>query len=259
MPADGLLQDRIALITGSSRGIGAAIARAMAGQGAHVAINYCQSQDKARALHEELVGLGGEAITVCADVTRPDEVERMFAEVKEALGPVSVLVNNASIGFPIAPFTEYLWEDFVRKLTDELRATFHCCRQAVAHMTTQGGSGHGTGGSIINISSGLSRHPGQGFVAHSSAKAALDAFSRDLALELGPLGIRVNVVGPGLTLTDATAHTPELMRQAIRAETPLRRLGLPEDIGGTVVYLASDLAGFVTGVYIPVSGGIQMI
>jgi 3-oxoacyl-[acyl-carrier protein] reductase len=187
-------------------------------------------------------------------VTRPDQIERMFTEVKQAFGPIDILVNNAAIGFPVVPFTDYTWEDFARKLNGELQAAFHCCRHAVDHMAERGG-----GGAIVNISSGLSRHPGVGFVAHASAKAALDAFSRNLALELGPRGIRVNVVGPGLTITDATAGTPEPMKEAILAHTPLGRLGLPADISGTIVYLASDLAAFVTGAYIPVSGGIQML
>ncbi|MFO7654681.1 MAG: 3-oxoacyl-ACP reductase family protein [Candidatus Krumholzibacteriia bacterium] len=248
-----LLANRTALITGSSRGIGAAVARLMALHGARVAVNYCRSEAKARVLRDEITEAGGEAIVVCADVTSPDQIECMFAEVKEAFGPVNILVNNASISFPITSFVELRWDDFIRKLTDELRAAFHCCRHAVDHMTESGG------GSIINVSSALSRHPGHGFAAHSSAKAALDAFSRDLAVELGPQGIRVNVVAPGLTLTDATAYTPDDLKEAIAMQTPLQRLGLPDDISGTVVYLASDLSAFVTGAYIPVSGGIQMI
>ena len=113
-------------------------------------------------------------------------------------------------------------------------------------------------GVIVNVSSGLSRVPGPGFLAHSSAKAALDAFSRSLALELGPFGIRVNVVAPGLTLTDATAHQPAQMHEAIQARTPLRRLGEPEDVAGAVVLLCGDGARYVTGTYLPVCGGSQM-
>jgi 3-oxoacyl-[acyl-carrier protein] reductase len=133
-----------------------------------------------------------------------------------------------------------------------MKASFHCCRAVVPGMVEMGG------GCIVNVSSGLSRVPGPGFLAHCSAKAALDSFSKVLALELGGSGIRVNVVAPGLTLTDATAGLPEAAREATLAHTPLGRLGLPEDVAGAVLHLVADEARFVTGAWLPVCGGSQM-
>ena len=115
------------------------------------------------------------------------------------------------------------------------------------------------GGCIVNVSSGLSRTPGQGFIAHTSAKSALDGFSKALALELGPSGIRVNVVAPGLTVTDATAHLPKEIHDTTARHTPLRRVAEPEDIAGAVLFYCAEWSKFVTGTYLPVCGGVQML
>jgi len=156
------------------------------------------------------------------------------------------------MSFPIQPFVGFPWDGFEQKLLNEMKAAFFCCQAAAKSMARR------KHGCIVNISSGLSRVPGPGFIAHTSAKSALDAFSKALALELGPLGIRVNVVAPGLTVTDATAGRPEEMKKAIAERTPLKRLGQPEDIAGAVLLYCMDWAGFVTGTYLPVNGGIQM-
>ena len=169
------------------------------------------------------------------------------------LGPVDILVNNANMNFPITPFVDYGWEDFERKLRNELKASFHCCKAVVPGMIARGG------GCIVNVSSTLSRTPGQGFVAHTSAKSALDGFSKALALELGPSGIRVNVVAPGLTITDATAHVTKESQEAIAKHTPLRRVAEPEDIAGAVLFYCVEWSQFVTGTYMPVCGGVQML
>jgi 3-oxoacyl-[acyl-carrier protein] reductase len=133
-----------------------------------------------------------------------------------------------------------------------MRAAFFCAQAVVPRMKER------QSGIIVNISSGLSRQPGPGFVAHSSAKGALDAFTRALALELGPFGIRVNTVAPGLTLTDATRHQPKEAHEAMRHRTPLKRLGEPEDIAGAVLFYCADWSRFVTGTYLPVCGGTAM-
>jgi 3-oxoacyl-[acyl-carrier protein] reductase len=247
-----MLENKVAIVTGSSRGIGAATAQLLAAQGARVLVNYATRQDAGERVVAEIVARGGRALLVHADVTVRDDVQRMVETAECELGPVDILVNNANMSFPIKPFTEYAWEDFERKLMNELRASFFCCQAVVAKMVARGS------GCIVNVSSGLSRISGPGFVAHSSAKSALDAFSRSLALELGPSGIRVNVVAPGLTLTDATAHQPEQMRVAAAARTPLRRIGEPDDIAGAVLFFCTDWARFVTGTYLPVCGGSQM-
>jgi len=210
-----MLKDKVAVVTGSSRGIGASVARLLAANGAKVAVNYATNKAAGQQVVAEIVAAGGRAMLARADVTVRAEVDAMVKAVEAELGPIDVLVNNANMSFPVAPFLEYRWEDFERKLTNELKASFFTCQAVAPAMVRR------RAGAIVNVSSGLSRVPGPGFIAHSSAKSALDAFSRSLALELGPHGVRVNVVAPGLTLTDATAHQPKQMHEAIAAHTPL--------------------------------------
>jgi 3-oxoacyl-[acyl-carrier protein] reductase len=245
-------RDKVAIVTGSSRGIGAAIAKLLASHGARVAVNYAANKEAGQRVVADIVARGGRAMLARADVTVRAEAEAMVRAVEAELGPVDVLVNNANMSFPIAPFAEYRWEDFERKLTSELRASFFTCQAVVPGMVSR------RSGSIVNVSSTLSRWPGPGFVAHSSAKSALDAFSRSLALELGPHGVRVNVVAPGLTLTDATSHQPAAMKDAIAAATPLRRLAQPDDVAAAALFFCSDASRHVTGTYLPVCGGSQM-
>lgn len=247
------MKNRVVLVTGASRGIGAATARLLSARGAAVAVNYLQSEAPARALVEELRAKDRRAVAIRADVRDPEQVRAMVAEATDALGPVDTLVANASIGFPMRAFVEYRWEDFKAKLDGELGAAFHCCQAVVPGMLAR------RSGCIVLVSSGLSRRPGPGFCAHSAAKSGLDGFARALALELGPGGVRVNVVAPGATETDAIAHIPAAQRQAMAAQAPLRRLARPEDVAGAVLMLASDAGGFVTGAYLPVSGGTLML
>jgi 3-oxoacyl-[acyl-carrier protein] reductase len=248
-----LLKDKIAIVTGSSRGIGAATVKLLAAQGARVTVNYKQNRDRGAQVLQDIEAAGGSGILVQADVTNPAEIAAMVEQTESRLGPVDILVNNANMHFPVLPFVEFAWSDFERKLTSELGAAFHCCQAVAKKMIAR------NSGSIVNVSSGLSRTPGPGFIAHCSAKSALDAFTRSLALELGPHGIRVNVVSPGLTLTDATSGQPEQMHDAVRQRTPLRRLAEPEDIAGAVLFFCVDWSRFVTGTYLPVCGGTQMI
>lgn len=241
------LAGNVALVTGASRGIGAAIARTLAAQGAAVAVNYHASEAAAQALVAELAAAGGRAMAVKGDARDRAQVEAMAAAVKAELGPIGILVLNAAIGFPMKGFLEYPWEAFESKLMGEMGAAFHGCRAVVPQMLER------KGGAIIAITSGLARHPGWGFCAHSAAKAALEGFVRALAFELGPMGIRVNAVAPGLTLTDATIHLPEKHKQSAAEHTPLRRNGLAEDVAEAVSGILQ--AGFVTGATLPVNGG----
>jgi 3-oxoacyl-[acyl-carrier protein] reductase len=247
-----MLKDKVAIVTGASRGIGASTVKLLALHGANVVVNYSSSREQGEQVVADIERAGGRAILLRADVTLRSQVDAMVQETEAKLGPVDILVNNAAINFQMVPFLDYRWEEFERKLRAELAASFHCCQAVAPSMVRR------RAGCIVNISSGLSRVPGPGFVAHASAKSALDAFSKSLALELGPLGIRVNVVAPGLVPTDATAGLPKEVHERTKAHTPLRREASPEDIARAVLFLCSDLAGFVTGVYLPVNGGTQM-
>jgi 3-oxoacyl-[acyl-carrier protein] reductase len=241
------LAGNVALVTGASRGIGAAVASALAAQGAAVAVNYFGSEDAANAVVGKIQAARGKALAVKADARDRAQVELMAAMVKAELGPIGILVLNASIGFPMTGFLDYPWEAFEAKLLGELGAAFHGCKAVVPQMLER------KGGSIIAISSGLARNPGWGFCAHSAAKAGLEGFVRALAFELGPMGIRVNAVAPGLTLTDATTHILDKHKKAAAEHTPLRRNGQAEDVAQAVMGLLQ--AGFVTGATLPVNGG----
>lgn len=248
-----LLENKVALVTGASRGIGEAVALLLARSGARVAINFRESERRAGELKALIEAEGGTAIAVQADVTRADEVGRLVDEVRRSLGPVDVLVANASISFKKRAFVDYDFSDLEHKVSSELKAVFYPCQAVVPDMLER------QSGSIIAISSTLSKHANGGFVAQSSAKAALDSFVRSLAVELGPDGIRVNTVAPGVTLTDAATNMPQAHKAMTAAQTPLGRNGTADDMAGTVLYLASDLSRFMTGCYLPVDGGITML
>lgn len=247
-----LLKGKIALITGSSRGIGAATAKLFAKHGAQVAVNYFQNADAANSIVGEIKADGGTAITVQANVTIEDDVKRMIQTVTEKLGQIDILVINAGLSFKVAPFMEHSWDEFDAKLSGEIKAAFHCVRAVAPTMMNRG---HGT---IVAVSSGLSRRPGPGFSAHSTSKAALNAFVRSLALELGPAGIRINTVSPGLTETDATSWLPDEQKQRVAKMTPMGHVGQPEELAGAILMMACDETRFVTGAYLPVNGGMDM-
>ncbi|WP_445633859.1 Short-chain dehydrogenase [Nostoc sp. DSM 114161] len=247
-----LMANRVALVTGASRGIGAEIAKLFGRHGAAVGANYYSNEAAAQSVVDAIVAEGGKAVAVKADVKDPRQVEVMVQQVVEALGPIDTLVLNAAGSFKVAPFTEYSWEDFEAKLLGEVKSTFHPVKAVVPAMIEQ------NKGCIIVMSSEYSRFAGQGFSAHSTAKSALDALVKSLAFELGPHGIRVNAVSPGLTITDASAFVPQERRDAIAQMTPLRRIGVPEDIASAVLLLASEHSRFITGAYLPVNGGIFM-
>ncbi|MBT8352662.1 MAG: SDR family oxidoreductase [Deltaproteobacteria bacterium] len=247
------LNDKVALITGASRGIGAASTKALAYHGATVVINYIKSKDKAEALLEEIEDAGGKGKTCQADVRDQNAVNSMVDTTIEQFGKIDILVNNANINFPIKPFVELAWDQIEAKILGEMKALYNCSQAVLKDMMKR------NEGKLIFVSSSLSRFPGYGFSAHAAAKSAMDSMAKVMATELGPMGITVNVVGPGLTLTDATAGQPKEMHEQIAAITPLRRLGLPDDIAGVVLFLASSLSDYLSGEYIPVTGGSFMI
>jgi NAD(P)-dependent dehydrogenase (short-subunit alcohol dehydrogenase family) len=250
---NGLLQDKVVLITGASRGIGSTAARLLASQGAKVAINYRKSQARANRVKELIEAEGGVAELFPADVTEFDQVEKMVADVLARFGKIDVLVSNAAIGFKMKPFVEHDWQDFQRKINDEVAQLFFLCKAVVPAMSAGGG------GSIISVSSAMSKSHGQGFIAHSAAKAALDSFVRSLAAELGPEKIRVNTVAPGLIITDATANLSPAVKDSVAAWSPLRRPGFARDVSGAILFYASELSQYITGSYQAVDGGLTML
>jgi 3-oxoacyl-[acyl-carrier protein] reductase len=249
----GLMRNRVALVTGASRGIGAATAKLLGQHGTAVGVNFHGNLAAAQSVVEAIEAEGGKAIPVQADVKDEAQLEKIVQQVSEVFGPIDTLVLNASASFVTAPFLEYQWSDFETKVLSELKSVFYPIKAVVRSMVEK------QQGCIIAVSSMASRYPSEGLCAHSTAKSGLDAFVKSLALELGPHGIRVNVVAPGWIATDQTASQPQEFKDMMRKMTPLQRNGLPEDVAGSILMLASDAARFITGAYIPVCGGAQML
>ncbi|GAA2906554.1 hypothetical protein Acy02nite_75000 [Actinoplanes cyaneus] len=245
----GLLADKVVLVTGGSRGIGLATALLVASHGAKVAVNYRTGEADARRAKDLIEAQGGVAEVFRADVTCPDEVGAMVAAVTDRFGRIDVLVANAHMPYRQGPVLDLDWADLERKVNDELKAVFHPCRAVAPGMLER------RSGSIIALSGTVSKQSDNGSVAQSTAKAAVDALVRSLAAEFGPRGVRVNTVAPGVTLTDAALGMTATAREDAAARSPMRRNALPEDVAGAVLFLASDLARFMTGAYLPVDGG----
>lgn len=252
------LQGSVALVTGSSRGIGAATARRLAAHGAAVAVNYLNNRGAADAVVANITSAGGRAVAVQGDVGQLESVTAMVNTVTETLGAIDVLVLNASAAhdFAFGNFVDMTWDEFEYTLAGEARAIFLPAKAVVPAMIERG---HG---SIVAVSSTTSRNIRPGSIAHSAGKSTVDSIVRSLAAELGPHGIRVNTVAPGATDTDANRANrikhPE-MAEAIRQMTPLGRMARPEDVAEVILMLASPAASFVTGNYIAVDGGITML
>lgn len=247
------LDNSVAFITGASRGIGASISRMLAGSGAAVGVNYLSNRTAADTVVDDILAAGGRAVAIQGDSRDPDDMNVAIGALEQAFGPIDTLVINAAMSFPTKPLLEIDWTDFRTKLIGEAASAFHVCRAVVPGMIKR------RRGSIIAISSTLSRHPALGYSAHTTAKSGLDGFIKSLALELGPHGIRANIVAPGLTETDATAHIPNEIKAVMAEHIPLRRCSTPDDIAKVVTFLASDLSGYVTGAYLPAGGGNIML
>ena len=244
-----MLKNKVALITGASRGIGAATAVLFGQNGCSVGVNYHSSPDAAESVVKKIVAAGSKAIAAKANVTSAEDAKRMVEEFTKTLGPIDILVLNAGMPVPVKPFTDLTYQELTTKTTGELDGFIHTLQAVVPEMVKR------HAGVIIGVSSTLSRRPGPGFSSHSTAKSGIDGLMKSLALELGPHGIRVNTIAPGLTRTDATSFIPEVQVQAVARMTPLQRVGEPEDVAGAVLCMASEHMRFVTGAYIPVSGG----
>ncbi len=249
---------QVVLVTGASRGIGAAIARAFAQEGATVAVNYLANHAAAEETVAACRAAGGDAWAVQADVGDAEAVRAMVDAVVLEAGRIDVVVNNAFRPYAFdarrrALFDGLQWSDYQAQFDGAVGGAFNVCQAVLPHLRQR------ARGSIVNIATNLVENPVVPYHDYTTAKAALVAFSRNLAAELGPLGIRVNCVAPGLVYpTQASQATPEALRDAITAATPLRRIARPEDVAGPVLFLASEWSGFMTGQVLFVDGGLVM-
>ena len=248
----GKLAGKTAIVTGASKGIGAAIAKQLAAEGASVVVNYATSKAGADQVVDAIKNGGGKAVAAQANVARPEEIERLFKDAKQAFGRVDILVNNAGV-YEFAPIEEVTVEHF-RKMYDlNVLGLILASKEAVKHFGSDGGA-------IINISSVAATAGMPGTSVYSSTKAAVDAVTRSLAKELGPRGIRVNSINPGMVETEgvhAAGFAESDFRKQIEAQTPLGRIGQPLDIAPAAVYLASSDSAWLTGETLYISGGLR--
>jgi 3-oxoacyl-[acyl-carrier protein] reductase len=242
----------VALITGASRGIGAAIAMKLAGQGYRVVVNHRDSAQQADEVVAAIVAAGGQAIATQADVTRADDVANMVNEVNQRWGGIDVLMHTALTPYVITSFAELTWEQLGGKLDTEMHAAFLVTKAVVPGMIARGY------GRLIYMSALPSRRAREGMITLGTSKAALDQFVKYVALELAPHGITANLVAP-TTVEGGTATRliPPERLQAIAAGIPMKRLARSSDVADTVAFLASEGSGFTSGHYIPVSGGLE--
>lgn len=246
----GKLQGKVAIVTGASKGIGAGIAKQLGTDGASVVVNYASSQSGADAVVKAITSAGGKAIAVQANLAVEADVIRLFAETKKAYGRLDILVNNAGV-YNFAPLSQFTVEDFRRQFDLNVMGTFLATREAAKLIDD-------TGGSIINISSVIARQKPGGCSVYGATKAAVNHLTAVLAQELGSRQIRVNAIAPGIVETEGTvssgiAHGD--MRKMFESQTPLGRIGQPDDIGVIASFLASDEARWISGEVIYASGG----
>ena len=237
------------LVTGSSRGIGAGIARRFAREGHRVAIHYRAEEAQARVLYDELACAGCSVMLVCGDITKEDEASQIVSRVRERFGFIDVLVNNAGVALPTQLVTDTTLADWNRVMETNVTGMFLVTNAVLPEMVSQ------KRGAIVNISSMWGITGGSCEVAYSSSKAAVIGFTKSLAKEVAPSGIRVNCVSPGFVLTDMTRGFDDGIIASICEETPLLRAGTPEDIASAVLFLASGEASFITGQVLSVDGG----
>jgi 3-oxoacyl-[acyl-carrier protein] reductase len=246
------LQGKTAIVTGASKGIGAAIAKTLGAAGAAVVVNYASDKAGAERVVAGITGAGGKAIAIHANVAKPADVARLFDEAKSAFGGVDILINNAGV-YQFAPAEEFTEELYRRTFDVNVLGPLAAIQQAVKHFPA-------TGGSIVNISSVAGTAAIATTSVYSATKAALDSITRTLGAELGPKNIRVNSLSPGGTETEGV-HTAGVIGSDFEArmvaDTPLGRLGQPDDIAKVALFLASDASSWVTGAVILTSGGAR--
>jgi 3-oxoacyl-[acyl-carrier protein] reductase len=246
------LVGKVAVVTGASKGIGASIARALAEEGASVVVNYSSSKQDAERVVAEIAARGGKAIAVQADVSKPEPIERLFSEARRSFGRLDILVNNAGV-YEFSPLEGVTEEHFHKHFNINVLGLLFTTKEAVKHMGPEGGS-------IINIGSVASSARLANSSVYSASKAAVDAITGVLAKELGPRKIRVNSISPGVIKTEgsrAGGFVGTDFQKAVEAQAPLGRVGQPDDIAPTAVYLASSDSKYMTGETLLVAGGLR--
>jgi 3-oxoacyl-[acyl-carrier protein] reductase len=244
------LSGKVAVVTGASKGIGAAIAKQLADDGASVVVNYSSSKSGADQVVDEISKRGGQAVAVQGDISKKSDIDRLFAATKKAYGRLDILVNNAGV-YEFAPLEAITEEQFHRHFNLNVLGLILTTQKAVEYFDS-------TGGSIINVGSVAATRPPAGASVYSATKGAVDTVTKALSKELGPRGIRLNSLNPGMVETEGV-HTAGFIgsdfQKRIEAETPLGRIGQPNDIGKVAAFLASDDSGWITGETLLVSGG----
>jgi 3-oxoacyl-[acyl-carrier protein] reductase len=244
------LAGKVAVVTGASKGIGASIARELAAAGAAVVVNYASAKDDAERVVASIKQKGGKAIAVQGDVSKQADVKRLFAETTKAFGAVDVLVNNAGV-YAFQSIDDFAEAEYRRQFDINVLGPLLATKEAVGHF-------NGKGGSVINVSSVISSKSFPQSAIYSGTKGALDSVTRALAAELGPRKIRVNTLAPGGVDTEGARSLGMIgsdMEKQLVAQTPLSRIGQPDDIGRIAVFLASDQSGWLTGERIVAAGG----
>jgi 3-oxoacyl-[acyl-carrier protein] reductase len=246
------LSGKVAVVTGASKGIGAGIAKSLAAEGASVVVNYSSDKAGADKTVAEITKAGGKAVAVGASVAKQSDIDKLFAETKKSFGKVDILVNNAGV-YAFEPIEQISEESIDRIFNTNVKGLLLTTKAALGLIPAEGGS-------IINIGSIVSELTPASTAVYSSTKGAVDVITRVLAKELGPRKIRVNAVNPGLTITEGTqtAGIPgsDFEADAVK-DTPLGRVGTPQDIASVVTFLASDDAGWVTGALLQAGGGLR--
>jgi 3-oxoacyl-[acyl-carrier protein] reductase len=249
---------QVVLVTGASRGIGAAIAKAFASEGAMVLVNYLSNHAAAQDVVTQCQQLGGDAWALSADVRSPEAVNDMVTQALRETGRLDAVVNNAFSPYTFDPenrqrFWDVPWQSYQTQFDGAVHAAYNVCQAVLPHFKQRGQ------GSVVNLTSDLVERPSIAYHDYTTAKSALVGFSRNLAVELGPFGIRVNCVAPGLVSpTESSKATKESVKNVLIAQTPLGRLATPNDVAGPVLFLASEWSRFVTGQVLTVDGGLVM-
>ena len=244
------LKGKVAVVTGASKGIGAAIAEHLAAAGAAVVVNYASSKAGADDVVKRITQREGKAVAVQADVSKPEDIQRLFAETKKAFGKLDILVNNAGI-YEFAPLEAVTPEHFHKQFNLNVLGLLLTTQEAVKHFGSAGGS-------VVNISSVVATLAPANSAVYSGTKAAVNAITISLAKELGPRKIRVNAINPGMIETEglhAAGFVESDFRKQIEAQTPLGRIGVPQDIAPAAVFLASPESSWITGETLYISGG----